>query len=193
MGVIRITKPVSEPVTVAEAKAHCRVTHADDDAWFPHIISTAREVAEARCSRSIGRSVWQLTLDEFPSAIPLPNPRVLSITTLKYRDPAGVLTTLDPSGYTIDNGSWFQNWVYPSSTSSWPDTWVHPNGVIVTYEAGFLDEQVPSDIRQWMLLAIGAWYDVRAGMDLSPLPMQAYELPPTFFSALLEPWMVTEA
>ena len=44
-----------------------------------------------------------------------------------------------------------------------------------------------------MKLAIGAWYDLRAGMDIAPLPMQAFELPPTFFGSLLEPWIVMQA
>ena len=39
-------------------------------------------------------------------------------------------------------------------------------------------------------LAIAAWYDVRAGMDLAPLPLQPYELPTTFFSDLLAKWTV---
>jgi uncharacterized phiE125 gp8 family phage protein len=193
MGLIRAVSPTTEPLTIAEVKAHSRIDTDDDNTLLASLISAARLAAEARCQRSIAISRWELTLDAFPEAIDLVMPRARSIVAVNYRDTAGVDTVLDSAGYTLDNKSYVKNWLYPAAGYTWPVTWEHPNGVTVSYLAGFDDGAVPEDIKLWMKLAIGAWYDMRSGMDVAPLPMQAFELPPQFFSSLLEPWMVLSA
>lgn len=195
MGLIRMTNPSTEPVSIAEAKAHCRVSDGDNDdnGYFGTLIIAAREAAEARCQRAIALAQFEYTLDGFPASIRLPMPRVKSVMSVYYRSTAGVLTLLDSGSYTLDRASYVANWVYPAAGYTWPQTWEHPNGVTVLYEAGFDDGAVPESVKLWMKLAIGAWYDMRAGMDVAPLPMQAFELPAQFFGSLLEPWMVWEA
>lgn len=190
MGTLRITNPAVEPLTIAEAKAHCRVRpeHTDDDAYFQSLIIAARLAAEARTDRVIAKSKWSLTLDFFPRTIHLPKVRVLSIDSVEFYDRDGVLALLDETGYDLDNSSQFTNWLYPAAGYRWPDTRDHPNSVIVTMTSGFEDGAVSEDIKLWMKLAIGAWYDMRSGMDVAPLPMQAFELPPQFFQSLLDPW-----
>jgi uncharacterized phiE125 gp8 family phage protein len=195
MGLIRITDPTTEPLTLDEAKLHCRkpLDETDDDQTFLALIKAAREAAEGRTQRAIAKARFQFTMDTFPPSIRLPMPRVLEIVSIQYRDTDGVLTVLDSAGYVLDNSEYFSNWVYPALGYSMPQTWTQPNGVTVTYDAGFNDGTVPESIKLWLKLAIGAWYDLRAGMDIAPLPMQAFELPPTFFGSLLEPWIVMQA
>jgi uncharacterized phiE125 gp8 family phage protein len=195
MGLIRISDPATEPLTLDEAKIHCRVLPDDtnDDATFLTLIKAAREAAEGRTQRAIAKATFAFTMDTFPPSIRVPMPRVLSITGIEYRDTDGVLSVLDSVGYTLDNADYFSNWVYPALGYAFPQTWTQPNGVTVTFEAGFNDGTVPESIKLWMKLAIGAWYDLRAGMDIAPLPMQAFELPPQFFQSLLEPWIVMQA
>lgn len=193
MGLIRLVPPSTEPLTIAEVQAHCRIDTSDDNTLLASLIKAARLTAEARCQRSIAISRWELTLDQFPDAIDLIMPRVRSIVSVHYRAPDGTDTVLDSAGYVLDNKSYVKNWLYPAAGYTWPTIWEHPNAVTVTYDAGFDDGAVPEDIKLWMNLAIGAWYDMRAGMDVAPLPMQAFELPPQFFNSLLEPWTVLSA
>lgn len=201
MGLIRVSTPsfAEEPLSLAEVRAHLREpvsgdapTDAEVDLRLQRLVAVAREAAEARCQRTIAPAKWKFTQDAFSPAIKLPMPRVLSIEKIEYRDPVGTLVMIDAAGYTLDNESEYVNWVYPSLGYGWPVTWSDPNGVKVYYSAGSAPAEVPQSIKQWMLLAIGAWYDVSSGMDIAPLPMQAFELPPQFFQTLLEPWMVLD-
>lgn len=60
------TAPGTEPVTLAEAKAHLRVEVADDDALITNLISAARVHAENVCRRAFVTQKWDLYLDAFP-------------------------------------------------------------------------------------------------------------------------------
>ena len=190
MALIRLTDPASEPVTLAEAKEWVRETTDDSNVLLQSLIKVARENAENYCHRAIPEAQFQLTLDQFPPQIDLPMPRVKQIDSVQYYDEAGVLTLLDSAGYTLDNSSWISNWLYPAVGYEWPETWDAPNGVIVTYTAGFTAAQMPESLKLWIKLMIGAWYDTRSGMDVAPLPMNAFELPPGFLHANIAPWIV---
>ena len=47
-----IEGPYGEPVTLTEAKAHCRVDDTDSDTYITALIQAAREHAEEFCQRS---------------------------------------------------------------------------------------------------------------------------------------------
>ena len=63
---LRTIGPALEPVTLAQAKAHCRVTTDNDDALFATYIQAAREYAERQTSRSFLQQTWRLSLGHFP-------------------------------------------------------------------------------------------------------------------------------
>lgn len=188
MGLVRFTQPTVEPVSLAEAKLHCKVECTDDDDLIGALITAAREQAEHRCGRTIPRCQWRLTLDRFPDQIRLPMPTVVQVLTLQYRAADGQLLTADSAGYTLDAASHVANWLYPAAGYAWPDTWCQPNGVVVTYEAGFAPDQVPQTLRQWMLLAVGLWYRHREAV----MDTRSVELPGGFLEGLLDPWRVPQ-
>jgi hypothetical protein len=67
MAAIQIeTPPAAEPVTLAEAKDHCRVTFADDDSLITSYIQAARETVEAFLGRSLVSKGYRQSLDSFP-------------------------------------------------------------------------------------------------------------------------------
>jgi hypothetical protein len=80
------TAPTTEPVTVAEAKAHLRVDAevAEEDTLIAAYISAAREYCEGFQNRAYVTQTWELWLDEWPETdhidIPLPPLQEPSVT-----------------------------------------------------------------------------------------------------------------
>jgi uncharacterized phiE125 gp8 family phage protein len=157
-----------EPLTVADAKVHLRITDAAEDLYLGALISAARLEAENRLQRTFIDTAWRVTLDAFPEAIELPMPPVLTVTELRYIDVAGNAQVVDPGAYTLDNVR-EPGWLVPAFGGAWPSARDQINGVRVTYRAGYLATgtaaemraAVPMPIRQWMLLCIGQMYELR--------------------------------
>lgn len=188
MALRRISDPADEPLTLAEAKLHLRVDGSEDDALITSLIKAAREQAGQKMGRTVMLSTWQLTLDEFPDAIDLPMPRVLSVLDVEYVDSAGAVQLLAPASYVLDNAGEIKNWLVPAAGYSWPDTYGEGiNNVTVTYTAGWPNAAaVPESVKAWCKLAIGALYRQREGLGDGRMAT----LPRDFFDALLDPWRV---
>lgn len=176
-----ITPPAVEPVTLAEAKAHLRVTHAGDDALITALVSAAREQCEHILGRALIEQTWELTLDAFPDAIRLDHPPIASVTSLSYVDPAGTTQVWPAPNYYLDKAS-EPGWITPAYGGSWPDVRDQANAVIVRYVAGYgaAAAAVPLAIRQWLLLAIGSLYETRERDDAQR------KLPHDFVGGLLD-------
>jgi uncharacterized phiE125 gp8 family phage protein len=180
-----ITAPASEPVTLAEAKLHLRVSIATDDALITSLITAARVEAEQQTERSFMPQTWELTLDCFPCVITLNRPPVTSITSLKYLDTAGVQQTLSPSLYALDSDSEPAR-VVPAYGQSWPSTQAFINAVRVRYVAGYADAAaVPEAIKDWMKIRVNTLYEFReqilAGLPVAQVP---------FVGGLLDPYRI---
>lgn len=161
-----ITAPTVEPVTLAEAKLHLRVDHADEDSHIRSLIIAAREHAQNATSRAFVGQTWRLSMDCFPDVIRTPRPPLTSVTSIAYTDTAGASQTLSASAYTVDTYS-EPGRIVPAFGQSWPATRDIPNAVIVTYVAGYgagAAADVPQPIRQAILLLVGHWYANREGV-----------------------------
>jgi len=183
-----ITAPAVEPVTLVEAKAHLYVTHGDDDALIGAYIAAAREDAEHRLQRALVEQTWELALDAFPNVIVLPMAPLVSITSIKYIDDAGVEQTLGSSTYYADTVA-EPGQVVPKYGESWPTTRAERNAVRVRYVAGYGDSGsfVPAAIRQWILLRVGSLYENRESA-VSGQPIQ--QAPRDFADGLLDRYKV---
>jgi uncharacterized phiE125 gp8 family phage protein len=180
-----ITAPATEPVTVAEAKAHLRVDSADDDALITALIVSARQGAEHITGRALMPQTWELALDKFPRQINLSRAPLTSITSIKYLDESGVLRTMTEGAYLLDGHSEPAR-MTPAYGTNWPATRCQANAVLVQFVAGYTSAAaVPQEIKSWMLLRIGMLYEnresVAAGVTLSELPyvdrlLDAYKL-----------------
>jgi uncharacterized phiE125 gp8 family phage protein len=195
MPVQRITDATVEPVDLAAAKRHLRedlVDH-DNDADIAGMITAARHSAEHRLQRTLITSTWQLTLDAFPDyctgfkdgLIRLPMGRVLSITSIKYVNDAGTLTTLAADQYLADLTGDVAR-IGPAYGLSWPVARQQTAAVQVNYTAGYgpAAADVPAPIASWIKLALGDLYEQRSRSAERPaVPMQ-------FADGLLDPYRI---
>lgn len=160
------TEPAREPLTIQEAKQHLRVTHDDEDSYILSLIKMARRYCEQVQGRAYLTQTQVLQLDEFPilSDVPieLPNPPLISITSIAYVDSAGDTQTWSSSYYTVDIRH-EPGRVYPGYTYTYPSVRDQRNAVTITYTAGYGTNpaSVPQEYRHAMLLMLAHWYEYR--------------------------------
>lgn len=170
MDLTLITPPAATPVSLAEAKAHLRVTHADDDTYIATLVDVAVRRFDARhgiLSRALITQSWRLRIDAFPHcwpfAIELPFPPLLSVASVKYLDPDGVEQTLAGAEYTVE-ASQFVGRILLGYGKSWPAIRCVPGAVRIEFAAGFgpAGTDVPAPVRQAMLMFIAHLYETRS-------------------------------
>lgn len=183
MGRVLVTPPATEPVTIAEAKAHVRVTSTDEDGLITALVLAAREQAEMFTRRALMLQTWRLTLDAFPlgdAPVWIPLPPLQSVVSVLYFDEGGVQQTLPPARYQVDTST-EPGRIAPAVDDAWPGTEERLNAVTIEFTAGFgTAQEVPQSIKQAMLLLIGHWYEHRetviTGTIATSLPMAAEAL-----------------
>ena len=188
MGLSIVTQPVTEPLSVAEAKSHLRVDITDDDTLIGEYISSARQFAEGMTRRAFVEQTWDFTLDRFPmGAIRLPIQPVTSVSYVQYVDTAGATqsftdgTSPDTAKYDVfTDGP--RTTIVPKYNLVWPDTRDHPNVVTVRFVAGY--STFPTDLKQALRLLVGHQYENREAVIIGftvieelPLAVQAFLSP----------------
>lgn len=157
-----ITAPATEPVTLAEAKAHLRIEHALDDAYVTTLISAARQHVEDLCWRGLVTQTWELVLDSFPEGgeVELPRGVLASISSVKYLDANGIEQTLAATEYEADAVS-VPGRLVLGYDKSWPSTRDVWNAVRIRYVVGTTDATVPTPLKQAILLLVSQMYEHR--------------------------------
>lgn len=182
MGLVLVTGPAAEPVTLAEAKAHLRVDIADDDALISSLITAARGQLEGDTRRAFVTQTWDYTLGSFPPArkLDLPLPPLASVTSITYKDAEGNVSTFPSANYVVDTSEVFGRIVLKDGYT-WPSTILWPAAAVtVRFVAGYgTAAAVPQTAKQALLLLVGHWYENRetviaAGVLAREVPM-AYE------------------
>lgn len=184
-----ITSPSETPVTLGEARAQCRYDGAENDAMLGLFISAATEQAEHETGRALCTQTRELVLDAFPEAFVLRGAPIQSLVSVKYLDAAGDEQTLDPQDTLLDKDS-EPGYLVPAYGKAWPESYPVPNAVRVRYACGYgVAADVPTSIKQWMLLAIAAFDAQREAIGAG----QTFALPDRFWHRLLDPYRIYEA
>lgn len=161
MPTIKITDATVEPLTLAEAKAHLRVTLVDqqNDDYITSLIAVARQAAEDRTQRTLLTTTWRLSLQAFPrGAVTLLKPRIQSVQAIVYIDPAGQEQLLPADAFVLDTASEAHQ-LAPTPGSAWPATRQQPGAVRITYVAGYAAAaEIPTPIVHWIKLALSDLY-----------------------------------
>ncbi len=107
MPLILTSGPSIEPITLAEAKAHCRVDSDAEDTLVATLILAGRLHIERCLDLALISQSWSLYLDRWPDAphVELPLSPLLSVDAIRLYSPTGTSVTLDPSLFIVDAAS----------------------------------------------------------------------------------------
>lgn len=155
-----ITPPAALAVSLADAKLALRVDGDEQDALIEAWTQGITEHAEHYTGRAFVHQTWRLTLDRFPTAIKLQYAPIASVSSIKYLDEAGVLQTLNPADYLLDDST-EPGYIVPQVGKAWPATFDRINAVQVDYVAGYgpTDATVPPSVGLYIKAKLCEQYD----------------------------------
>lgn len=170
------TQPVVEPVSVADAKAHCRIDTNTDDTYVASLISAAREYVESYMDESLVDQQLVMRLDAFPAAIELPRPPMsqtasrTAVTIVYTANDAGSTATLATNQYRVDRDS-TPGTLRPLYGGSWPSHLLDYGSVTVTWWAGRGEDggKVSQRVKAAILMLVGQWYERRMAADAASM------------------------
>ncbi len=188
MSLVLTSAPATEPVTVAEAKAHLRVDSANEETLIASLILTSRLHLETALGLALITQSWRLLLDRWPPTkdIELPIRPLQSIEAVRVWPADGDAAVIDADNYLADTAS-----VPPRLIRTgviWPQPGKAANGIEIDLTAGYgaSAEDVPGPLRQALLLLVAHWYENR-----EPIAVGAPETAvPRTVSELSEPYRV---
>jgi uncharacterized phiE125 gp8 family phage protein len=161
------TAPTTEPISLADAKAQCRVDITEDDGYLDNLIAVARRVCEEWSSPRLAMlsQTWLYLADQFPSSdtIELEVAPLQSVTSIKYTDEDGVTTTFASTNYVVDTYS-RPGRIRLKSSAAWPAVTLREvNGLVIEFVAGYGNTAtaVPEHIRHAVRLLVEHWYENR--------------------------------
>jgi uncharacterized phiE125 gp8 family phage protein len=162
---------IEQPIDVATARRRAKLDDNGDDLDLQVLIAGVADQAGQETGRSIALTEWELTLDAFPAGeIMLLWPPIVSVVSVKYIDPAGMLQTLPEAQYVLDTRT-PPGWVLAAQGTAWPATADAANAVTVTYRAGY-GLACPEAVKLWICAYLAAHYRYgeAVGTKLERLP-----------------------
>lgn len=175
----RKTDAAAEPVTLAEARTHLRMSEdqTQEDDYIMSLIVVARQAVEELTRRSLVTQTWEAGFSEWPVKNParpteygfeLPRPKAISVESVEYWDQDGTKVTMAEADYVVDFNAFpailrvKQSVSLPSLS---PDL---PAPILITYVAGFgAAAAVPMPLKQAILLTVSHLFEVRSPVSTS--------------------------
>lgn len=161
-----ITPPAALAVSLADARNAARIDGTDSDADIEIQVSAITAEAEHGTGRAIINRTYRVTLDAFPVCIIVPASPLISVSSVKYFDLAGVEQTIDPSAYIVDAAS-EPGRIKPAS--AWPVAQDRIGAVNVVAVCGYGpdDKSTPPVFKGYILAKVREYY-APAGTPVNP-------------------------
>ena len=143
------------PISVADAKAHLRVTHSDHDSLIEDLIWGGAKAFEKAANVCLSAQTWKAFFDKGYEYIELWKYPVTGISAVQYYDG-------DNAFQTLSTDDWFSN--VNTGSIAWdprpavitiediPSTYDRDDAVIITFTAGYttIDYDVKHAILAWV-------------------------------------------
>lgn len=159
---VRTIAPADAPVSLAEAKAHLRVDHDDQDDLITAQIKAATAYLDGYAGilgRALVTQTWRQDFATFADRLPLPVSPVIAIVSVSYFDAGNVQQVVDPGNYALHADRRGVH-VALQTGNAWPRTFGCVDAVSVTFSAGYgAAADVPEPIRQAILLIVQRLFD----------------------------------
>jgi len=181
LQVVRVTSaPTTHPITLDEAKAHLRVVSSDEDDYIDSLIAAAHDYIASQQRRALCETTYSLTCDYWPVIFELPNPPVVSVSSISYVDLNGATQTLAASQYALDSAS-IPARVTPAYNVTWPTHRAQANAITMVYTAGYATvDDIPAGTKHAMKILVSHWFENREfvviGSIVTNVPMSVTAL-----------------
>lgn len=158
MNLVITTPPEAEPLTLAQAKAHLRITHDADDDVINALIRAAREMCESHTRLALVTRGCSLFLDRWEKdVLEIPVPPLQEVEVINVYDAEGNPSEFPATSYTTDTHS------RPGRIAiigAPPLPGLALSGIEIQFTAGFGDapEDVPNALREGMLRFVAHLY-----------------------------------
>jgi hypothetical protein len=194
--VVSLTNASTAYISVAEAKAHLRVTHSSDDSYISTLITAALEASSFYVGFSIPLAVVRYGFDSLVGQPALMNPlngspltignylriasRVIDINKMYYVNQNNALTEFSAADW-IDSPDMLSDFGINIFVNNLPPTLTDDNTkYIVEVQEGFSNADFPASIKMACMLQIAQYYDNRqniiVGTISSEMPFGANHL-----------------
>ncbi|MGG7518511.1 head-tail connector protein [Allorhizobium undicola] len=184
MTCVELAAPASEPVSLADVKAHLKIDHTDEDDLLSGLISVARRHAEAETGLTTISRPMRLYLDDWPrdEVIQIASGPVQTLDAVTVYDETGVPVQVSLEDHLLDGVArparlWLRERPLPGRVL---------NGIEIDFTAGFGEAaaDVPDGLKRAMLLHVAAMFACRGAVTLADQPA----LVPPGYERLIAPF-----
>ena len=178
MSLLLTTPPSVEPVSLLEAKAHLRVTHADDDTTISTLIVSSRRRIETRTGLRLITQGWSQFLDcwSVDGLVELRLNPVADVSDVIVYGDTDTPAAIDPAHYFLDATSNPARLVFRQGRNPSPPG-RRARGIEIRMTAGFgLAAAVPQDLKQAILLLVADGFAHRGDESTRAMPPTVLDL-----------------
>lgn len=165
-----VTAASALPVSLADAKAHCRVDHSDEDALISAYLEAACLAVAEMSGRVLAAETWRLSIPGASGDLRLPKSPVKSVAAITYYDRDGIEQSATVSDFHLFADE-DRAILRPKDGKSWPAVQSREDALSVDFVAGY--DALPGNLLQAILLLTGHWYQNRevVGQNVAELPL----------------------
>jgi uncharacterized phiE125 gp8 family phage protein len=178
MSLFLTTPPTVEPLSLAEAKAHLRVPHNDDDIYISTLIVSARRRLEAHTGLRLVNQGWSQFMDCWPSygIVEIGLSPVSSITDVIVYGDTDTPSSIEPAHYFLDATTNPPRLIFRQGRNPSPPG-RRAKGIEIRVIAGFATAAaVPQELKQALLLLVADAFANRGDEALRSFTPAALDL-----------------